>query len=714
MRTLNTIKYLRLILILTSVSASTVFGQTKKESEGGVGIGTTQPDQSAILDLSSKSKGLLLPRMTLTERANILSPAQGLMVFQTNMLSGLYVYNSNKWSLVSGSNAGANLEANDATTWGTAGNSGLNSSEHFIGTTDTTSIQFKVNNFASGTIDYRRGMSSFGYKAGFLSKGYNSVIVGALAMQKANTGGNNVAIGYQTLFNNDNGDHNVAIGSGALAANGGSEKNTALGSLAGYKSTGKGNVFLGFQAGYFESSNNKLHISNDAGKASLIYGDFDAARVGINTTSLTSAFTINSGKLNTSGLSFEKLNSNSPATNGNRKVLALNSSGEVVLVNDYYEPKSASNWQLNGNDLVNNNSGNVLINRDATIGGILRSNAMFVENGGLTLSGLGSATGKFLSLDANGKVTLVNAPISSTPTGTSQITWNVSGGDISNNNVGLVNISNGLKFSNFNSNSPSTISNGKVLSVDSEGKVILVNDKIGTSGTTTGGGDSGFWSLDSEDRVTNTDRKVRIQGNLDVEETLFTSAVFTRGLGVADYGIKFMTINANSNPQPSNGKALSVNSEGYVILTSAPSGSGGTTVTDGFWKTQNGTIVTQNNEKVVIGAGITKLPDGFNLYVKNGILAERVRVAVANSDKWADYVFDRSYKLMPIKDVAKFIEEYKHLPNVPSAQEVAENGIDMAEIAAKQMEKIEELTLYIIQANERIEKLEAEVAAMKK
>ena len=71
--------------------------------------------------------------------------------------------------------------------------------------------------------------------------------------------------------------------------------------------------------------------------------------------------------------------------------------------------------------------------------------------------------------------------------------------------------------------------------------------------------------------------------------------------------------------------------------------------------------------------------------------------------------FAPDYELMTLHQVETFINENNHLPNVPSAEEIVDSGIDMAEMAAKQMEKIEELTLYIIDANKRIEKLEEEI-----
>ena len=66
-----------------------------------VGIGTTTPNSSAILDLSSTNKGLLPPRMTSTQRAAISSPAAGLIVYQTDAPKGLYQYNGSTWARVS-------------------------------------------------------------------------------------------------------------------------------------------------------------------------------------------------------------------------------------------------------------------------------------------------------------------------------------------------------------------------------------------------------------------------------------------------------------------------------------------------------------------------------------------------------------------------------------------------------------------------------------
>ena len=91
--------------------------------------------------------------------------------------------------------------------------------------------------------------------------------------------------------------------------------------------------------------------------------------------------------------------------------------------------------------------------------------------------------------------------------------------------------------------------------------------------------------------------------------------------------------------------------------------------------------------------------------MRKGIRTEEVKVDIAGG-VWADYVFEDDYELLPLEEVGAFIEENGHLPNVPSAQEVEERGIRLGEMDAKMLEKIEELTLYILEQNERIKELE--------
>ncbi|MFP9114947.1 hypothetical protein ACLI1A_13505 [Flavobacterium sp. RHBU_3] len=89
----------------------------------------------------------------------------------------------------------------------------------------------------------------------------------------------------------------------------------------------------------------------------------------------------------------------------------------------------------------------------------------------------------------------------------------------------------------------------------------------------------------------------------------------------------------------------------------------------------------------------------YKLFVQGGILAQEVRVATT----WADYVFDNDYKLRPLSEVEQYIAQNGHLPNVPSAEVVEADGIEVGAMAKIQQEKIEELTLYAIAQDKKIE-----------
>ena len=110
---------------------------------------------------------------------------------------------------------------------------------------------------------------------------------------------------------------------------------------------------------------------------------------------------------------------------------------------------------------------------------------------------------------------------------------------------------------------------------------------------------------------------------------------------------------------------------------------------------------------ITVGTGAT-IPVGstYKMAIAGGIITEKVRVATNGTVFWADFVFDKNYSLRPLSEVEKFIKTNKHLPEIPSTSEVTKNGIDLAETQALLLQKVEELTLYVIQQNKKIEKLE--------
>ncbi len=88
--------------------------------------------------------------------------------------------------------------------------------------------------------------------------------------------------------------------------------------------------------------------------------------------------------------------------------------------------------------------------------------------------------------------------------------------------------------------------------------------------------------------------------------------------------------------------------------------------------------------------------DGYKLFVEEGILTEKVKVAIKNSEDWFDNVFQPDYKLMNIYDLDGFIKKYKHLPDIPTTDEVMANGLDLGKMNALLLKKVEELTRYVI------------------
>jgi hypothetical protein len=118
---------------------------------------------------------------------------------------------------------------------------------------------------------------------------------------------------------------------------------------------------------------------------------------------------------------------------------------------------------------------------------------------------------------------------------------------------------------------------------------------------------------------------------------------------------------------------------------------------------------------VIVGGSTTTIPAGstYKLAVSGGILTEKVRVATSGTAFWADYVFEPTFKLKTLKEVENFIKENKHLPDVPSTTDVTKNGIDLAETQALLLQKIEELTLYVIQQQKEIDKLKRRVGKKK-
>jgi len=96
--------------------------------------------------------------------------------------------------------------------------------------------------------------------------------------------------------------------------------------------------------------------------------------------------------------------------------------------------------------------------------------------------------------------------------------------------------------------------------------------------------------------------------------------------------------------------------------------------------------------------------DVFRVMSNGNVFATELTIKL--KDDFPDYVFEKNYELMSLSELDHFIQNQKHLPNIPTAKDVEKNGLSVGEMQVKQMEKIEELTLYILELHKRIEELE--------
>ena len=128
-----------------------------------------------------------------------------------------------------------------------------------------------------------------------------------------------------------------------------------------------------------------------------------------------------------------------------------------------------------------------------------------------------------------------------------------------------------------------------------------------------------------------------------------------------------------------------------------------------IFKTDDQTrILIDATGKVGIGSVDMNTTYEYGLYLHRGLLTEKVKVAVKSSSEWSDHVFGAEYTLMSLEDVRTFIYTNGHLPGVPSAECMVEDGLDVVRTDAMLLQKIEELTLHLIAMEERVKALELE------
>jgi len=305
-----------------------VIGFTQISFSQNVGIGTPSPDNSAKLDITSTDSGILIPRMDSTQRNAISSPANGLLVYDTDY-STFYYWNDvfSKWIAIINANNSVK-KINDLYD-GKSDNDGTqNGSSVFLG------LNAGNNNDLS---DNRN--TSVGYEAlRDNTTGHNNTSMGYQSLVENTSGSDNTAIGYMALTNIPDGIKNTAIGSNALKNNFSGKENVALGYSSLFKNTSSmGNVAVGnevlyentegsFNSGLGYKSLNK----NTIGKENTALGDYTLSQntSGSNNTAIGNEALL----LNTTGFSNVAIGTQS--LHKNTSVSNLVAIGDSALYNN--------------------------------------------------------------------------------------------------------------------------------------------------------------------------------------------------------------------------------------------------------------------------------------------------------------------------------------------------------------------------------------------
>ena len=567
----------------------------------------------------------------------------------------------------------------------------------------------------------------------FNSNPSDNTIIGAFAGYKRsgiNGSGNifaNTYLGAFAGYSVQKGNQNTLLGYNVASQADNLYTSVMIGNEAGKNSTySSGNVFVGFNSGYnnasFTNYNTYIGFYSGSGFDDLQLKGSENVYIGAfagqrsNTSNTNTSFAgrntfvgTNSGLINNNdNNTFIGHNSGSTNGEGNRNTFLGNNSG-------------LSNTSGSGNTFLgvdagrNNRSGfdNVFIGYNAGIN--LADSANINHSVALGPQARVTASNSLILGDFPMKVGIGNtAPqnkleITSATTNTS-----------------------GLRFTNLKSTSTPSTANSLALSVDANGDVILV--PAATGGLTNPvtnlqvlSGTAGVSGLRLNNLPLSTTATAANDKTLSVDATgnviLVTApAGFTNPLtnlqvqsGTAGVsGLTLNNVNSASATTTANGKVLSVDATGNVILVPATATvlPAGADVWDQLVNGADYLIRNKNNKSVMIGTvAAAKTSIDYKLYVEKGILAEKVKVSAQAN--WPDYVFGKDYSLMPLKEVENYISTNNHLPEVPSAEVIAKDGLDLGKMDATLLKKVEELTLYLIEQNKKIEVLQNKLNTLK-
>lgn len=603
--------------------------------------------------------------------------------------------------------------------------------------------------------------TGIGYASLLFNIGSNNVSVGSYSPRNLLTGDGNIFLGTETAINLLNGSYNVILGnrvsfdrapSTALLAGNDTNKTVVIAD-----GTGAQRIFIGKNGatGIGLGNNvipvNKLDVKGgvaigknftpdgvNPGDLAPTSGLIVEGKVGIGTAAPNNKLEITSGTNGNSGLRFTNLTSNFNGVQPGSKFLGVNANGDVILqkmsnaveTNALTSSGNVMTSNVNGitdtanivNSISNTiNSNNQLI---TTVNGVATSPVNLPAPALQTISQSGntitlSHNGGSFTLptfnDTDSQALALAGNILSISNGNS-VTLPTQTLSQSGNTVSLSNGGGSFTLPSFTDTDGQSLAlAGNVLSISNGNSVTLPTytqtlSQAGNTVTLSNGG--GSFTLPTFTQVPQTISQAGNTVTLSNGGGSFTlpttSVVAGTNVTVSGNGSTATPYTVSSNDTSlylDNGtinQATTINSNRIVYMNNS-----------NIWF--NGSSA-ESNGKIYIGSTATypNTSGNYKLFVEGGILTEKVKVALRSTANWADYVFEKNYDLMPLKNVEEYIAQHKHLPGIESADELANAGLDVADMQAKHMAKIEELTLYIIEQNKAIEKNNKDIEELKK
>jgi hypothetical protein len=495
------------------------------------------------------------------------------------------------------------------------------------------------------------------------STGINNNFFGSSSGLMNNNGNNNNFYGYASGQTNNSGSENVFFGNYSGYSNTSGSYNTLIGNYSGYSNiTGNYNVFIGNRAGYSETGSNKLYIDNSNTTTPLIYGDFASDIVNIN------------GKLGVGTVT--------PGSKLEVGVTHTGNQNEAIRIGS------------NSQNLFYGLGMNYRIDNDGSPSGHLVGYWANVSKDAISIAlntgnvGIGTTTPSAkLEVVGNGGITSF--------TGTTSLGLLVRGSNNGNDDLS------GIDFTGYSADYNAKPLARIAVKPTSNGSYLL----FGTSNGYTNG-------------ITNTAMAIDYNGNVGVGTTTPISKLDVRGdlyidKGNDDSHIYWGSHNMTMGTKPGD--------YSHNVFTLKPGGASQGKLFS-VLKMYSANSESSFEQKVQIHSDDVSYFNGGNvgigttnpmnkLDVNGTVHAREVKI---DNNNWPDFVFKSNYKLRQLVEVENFIKVNGHLPEMPKAEDVHSNGVNVSDMQAKLLQKVEEMTLYIIEQNKQIKELQNRISELEK